>query len=160
VELEERSMIVAGIDVGLSGGIAVINELGDCDSIMTPVIDGIVDSVALSRFLAEREVEFVVIEATHSMPRQGVKSTFSFGHSSGQVRAIGQLICIEPRMIRPQEWKSAWGLIKKDKTASRQLAAKVFPRAAEQFKRVKDDGRAEAALLAGYHLNMHMKVAA
>jgi hypothetical protein len=46
------------------------------------------------------------------------------------------------------EWKKANGLVKKPKSASRGLAMELWPDAAPLFKRVKDDGRAEACLIA------------
>lgn len=51
--------------------------------------------------------------------------------------------------VRPSQWKPGFGL-SKDKNASREKASQLFPDDAEYFKRVKDDGRAEAALLAYY----------
>jgi hypothetical protein len=152
-------MIVGGIDPGITGGLAVVNEHAWCETQIMPVIDHVVDGAAVMRFFAERDVEFIVIEAVHSMPKQGVKSTFSFGYSAGQVRTVGQLICIKPRMIRPQEWKRAWGLIGTSKEASVRKAIELFPQAADQFKRKKDHGRAEAALMAAYHLGMHKREA-
>ena len=41
-------------------------------------------------------------------------------------------------------------MLKKKKEASRSKAKTMWPDFAEQFKRVKDDGRAEAALIAFY----------
>ena len=49
--------------------------------------------------------------------------------------------------VRSNKWKPALNL-SKDKSASREMAMQLFPDDADQFKRVKDDGRAEAALLA------------
>ena len=51
------------------------------------------------------------------------------------------------REIQPSKWKAALGL-SSNKNASREMAMQMFPDDADQFKRVKDDGRAEAALLA------------
>ena len=42
------------------------------------------------------------------------------------------------------------GLRGKPKAASRGMATELFPDFADQFRRVKDDGRAEAALIARY----------
>jgi crossover junction endodeoxyribonuclease RuvC len=148
-------MIIGGIDPGMGGGLAVVNEHGDCETVLMPSIDDVVDGAAALRFFTERDVEFVVIEKTNGNPKFGCTGNFSFGISTGAARTVGQIICCTPRIVKPQEWKKAFQLIKTNKTASRELAAKMFPRAAEQFKRVKDDGRAEAALIAAYHLNMH-----
>jgi hypothetical protein len=153
-------MVVGGIDPGLGGGLAVVNDFGDCETILMPVKDGIVDGAAVMRFFVEHGVEFVVIERTHSMPRQGVKSTFTFGFVSGQVMGVTQVMLVPHKYVRPQEWKKAWGLIKADKDMSRMRAGDMFPNARDQFTRVKDHGRAEAALIAGFHLGMHLREAA
>ena len=52
--------------------------------------------------------------------------------------------------VRPSAWKMAMGLRGKPKAASRGMATELFPDFADQFRRVKDDGRAEAALIARY----------
>jgi crossover junction endodeoxyribonuclease RuvC len=148
-------VIVGGIDPGLGGGLAVVNGHHDCETTLMPVIDGVVDGAAALRWLVERDVEFVVIEDVLTLGKWGAKAGLTFGMAIGGVRTVGQIICCTPRLVKPQEWKKAWGLIKTDKTASRELAAKLFPHAADQFKRVKDDGRAEAALIAAYHLGLH-----
>lgn len=151
-------MIVAGIDPGKGGGIAVINEIGHCETILMPLTEeGNVDGCGVMRFLAERDAEFAVIEQVHSMPTDAKPRAFSFGFVTGQVHTCGQLLGTEPRAVSPQKWKRAWGLIKTDKSASRAKAIEVFPLAAEQFKRVKDTGRAEAALIAAFHLSMHRR---
>jgi crossover junction endodeoxyribonuclease RuvC len=49
--------------------------------------------------------------------------------------------------VRPQVWTKALG-VGSDKGAHREAACRLFPTDAEQFARVKDDGRADAALLA------------
>lgn len=54
----------------------------------------------------------------------------------------------KPLEIRSQEWKKELKLIGEDKTASRALAAKLWPKLKATMTRVKDDGRAEALLIA------------
>jgi crossover junction endodeoxyribonuclease RuvC len=149
-------MVVGGIDPGLGGGLAVVSDSGDCETILMPIIDGIVDGAEVMRFFVTGGVDFVVIERTHSMPKQGVKSTFTFGFVSGQVAGVTQVMMVPHMWMTPQVWKKGWGLIKADKIASNVLASTIFPRAAGQFKRVKDNGRAEAALIAGLHHGMHL----
>jgi len=51
--------------------------------------------------------------------------------------------------VTPSKWKAHFGLTR-DKGVSRGMAMQRFPEYAEKFKRVKDDGRAEAALIALY----------
>ena len=148
------AMIVAGIDPGLGGGVAAVSDDGGCITILMPVADGIVDTFAVGKFLTDHFVEFVVIEKTHSMPKQGVKSTFTFGFVSGQVRGAADALGFPCKLVRPQEWKKHHDLINKDKNASRDMATQIFPHAYQQFVRVKDHGRAEAALIAAWHIGL------
>lgn len=156
-------MIVGGIDPGITGGLAVVNEWGHCETAEMPVFKdeqgkSVVDGGRALRFLSERDVEFVIIERVSAMPKQGVTSSFTFGFVTGQVRSVAQMLLgCEPKLVEPQVWKKAFGLIKQDKHKSREVAARMFPKAADQFARVKDHGRAEAALIAAYHLNMHLR---
>jgi crossover junction endodeoxyribonuclease RuvC len=56
---------------------------------------------------------------------------------------------IPHQLVTAAKWKKYFNL-SQDKGISRRLASERFPHDAEQFSRVKDDGRAEAALLALY----------
>lgn len=96
------------------------------------------------------EVREAIIEAPGAMPGQGVTSMFNFGFACGGVQAMAAAHLISSTLVRPADWKRALFLTGKDKNASRALAAKMFPAQASWFARVKDDGRAEAALLALY----------
>ena len=51
--------------------------------------------------------------------------------------------------ISPTKWKKSFGLTR-DKDASRAAATRLFPANADLFERKKDDGRAEATLIALY----------
>jgi crossover junction endodeoxyribonuclease RuvC len=50
-------------------------------------------------------------------------------------------------LVTPQEWKRYFRL-GPDKAEARLIAARLIPASAGSFARVRDDGRAEAALLA------------
>jgi len=63
-------------------------------------------------------------------------------------------------LVSSNVWKGATGLHRMSgesqadvKSRARFLAQKLWPEQAAQFKRIKDDGRAEAALLARYFAN-------
>ena len=59
-------------------------------------------------------------------------------------------------VVTPGKWKQHFGLARREwsnaerKAASRAHATRMFPSHADLFVRVKDDGRAEAALIALY----------
>jgi crossover junction endodeoxyribonuclease RuvC len=154
-------MITGAVDPGKTGALAVVNELGDVETADMPLTDeGIVDGAAVLRFFIERDVEIVIMERVHALPHDGKVSAFNFGFTNGVLRGVAQCMGLPHKLTTPQTWKRALGLLKADKSASRELAMKMFPRAADQFKRVKDHSRAEAALLAAWHLGMHLKEAA
>ena len=92
-------------------------------------------------------VKSAVIEEPAAMPGQGVSSMFKFGFNCGVAQAIVAAHFIPTKLTRPSAWKKAMGLTS-DKDASRKLASQMMPQHARLWARVKDDGRAEALLLA------------
>ena len=77
----------------------------------------------------------------------GAAGMFAFGVTCGIMR----MACIAGEMplqeVRPGVWKGNLG-VRASKDDSRRSATLTFPRWAGSFLRVKDDGRAEAALIA------------
>jgi len=150
-------MIVCAIDPGLSGALAVLNDTSDLETIAMPTMgEGtkrIVDGGRIARFLADHDVEFAIVELASSMaPKvrgrvQGVASSFKFGTAFGQVIGVLQSCMVPHKFVTPAKWKKEMGL-SRDKSLSRRRAIELLPQAAKQFERVKDEGRAEAALLA------------
>jgi crossover junction endodeoxyribonuclease RuvC len=150
-------MFIIGLDPGLSGGIAVLNtENGKLTVRDMPVFKGTKTKTELDMHSLADLLEvplntkaFGVLERVQAMPKQGVTSMFRFGYCYGALRmalAARKIPYINPT---PQVWKKHFNL-KADKAQSRALASQRFPDAAQAFSRVKDDGRAEAALLALY----------
>lgn len=143
---------VIGIDPGQTGAIVVVGDCGLSGVFDMPVIDKWINSTLLAGIIDEIEssgpsLDLAVVEKVRSMPGQGVASMFKFGAAWGMaVQSVAFLPIEEPS---PAVWKKVMGL-SKDKGASRDLAIKLWPSDADLFKRVKDDGRAEAALLAEY----------
>lgn len=147
-------MTYIGIDPGKSGAIAAIYRGALIAVEDMPLEEGEIDIPALVR-MSTIDNDFAVwIEDVHSMPGQGVRSTFSFGRSKGIVEGAFSTEDTRPNLVSPQTWKRHFGLLKQDKKASRELAMKLFPKDAGLFKRAKDDGRAEAALIALYGLQI------
>lgn len=85
------------------------------------------------------------IEDVHSMPKQGVSSTFKFGMAVGAIQAIVELTRAPWVIVRPQRWKKDMDVTAR-KSTSLELARTLWPTA--PLKRVKDHGVAEALLLA------------
>lgn len=145
-------MNIAGIDPGKTGALALIvdDELADVTD--TPAIDKRVNAAAVSDWFSTHKqmhgIDLVVIENVHSRPGQGVSSSFNFGRALGCVEGVVLALGLPVSFVTPATWKRDMGLTGKDKGASRQLATDTWPTWAGSFQRVKDDGRAEAALLA------------
>ena len=94
------------------------------------------------------------IERVHSMPGQGSASSFSFGMSYGMARGVLAALQVPVSLVTPNEWKKHFRL-GSDKNEARLIASRLFPASAMFFSRVKDDGRAEAALLALFGAQQH-----
>ena len=93
-----------------------------------------------------------MIEAVHSMPKQGVASSFSFGRGLGIWEGILSAYSIPYVKVSPQRWKKEMlaDMPRDNKDSSRIAATRLFPNASDMLARKKDDGRAEALLMAAY----------
>jgi hypothetical protein len=139
---------VVAIDPGAGGAVALMVD-GMLEGVIDmPMGDDEVSGVLLAAHIGLAEPDVIVVEKVHSMPGQGVSSMFKFGKNYGIVIGVASGLRHPLVKITPQEWKRANGLIGKEKDASRQLAMELWPRHADHFKRKRDDGRAEAALIA------------
>jgi len=162
---------VLGIDPGLSGALA----LYVCETLRTatPRIDPPIvfdlrvldvptheikvngrkkrtlDLQALGTWfdLHRADIKLAVIENVHAMPAQGVTSSFNFGRAFGALEAMVAASIIPIHYVAPNVWKRHYHLTS-DKDASRRKASQLFPAHAHLWARSKDDGRAEAVLLA------------
>ena len=142
---------ILGIDPGLSGAISFFFPASP-DRVVaedTPVVDGRVDVVTLAARIGQMMPSFAIIENVHSMPKQGVSSTFKFGMAFGAVQGVVGALSIPHYFVTPQVWKKHFKL-SADKEEARALALQRFPATGFHFSRKKDQGRAEAALIALY----------
>jgi len=149
---DDLGLIVAGIDPGLSGALAVLSENGTLDSIHMPRMDKLVDGGYVARWLCDRDVNFAVMEQAGAFPGQGVAGMFNYGRSYGQVLGALQASLIPYSLVTASRWKNNLGL-SKDKERSRRRAIELFPEFAYQFQLKKDEARAEAALIAWWYLH-------
>jgi len=139
---------IAGIDPGITGGLACIHRGKLVAVEAMPVHDGRADGRAIDEMLTEWEPDAVYVENTQPMPKNGSIASFSLGLNTGIVLGVVQANQFRLVRVRPVDWKRKMGLVGKNKDASRGLATELFPEFADRFKRVKDDGLAEAALIA------------
>ena len=151
-------MIVAGIDPGKTGALSILydNNVVSCFDVPMQLVKGKAKP-AWAKWASEWRNAFgfeapdmIVIEDIAARPGQGVTSMFSFGRTLGFAHALAQGAGVPVHFVTPFVWKGRLGLLNSDKGASREKARTLFPASAHAFERVKDDGRAEAALLAYY----------
>lgn len=119
-------MIFIGVDPGMSGAIAAIDGSGN---IVRVVKNDGTERDTYEAFLGFDElVGIAVIERVHSMPKQGVSSSFKFGVSYGFLR--GCLIASGVRFaeVSPQKWQAAMACrTGGDKNISKSRAQQLFP---------------------------------
>lgn len=152
-------MRVLGIDPGASGAIALLDtEQNTIAVIDMPCVDirrgtrnvRHVSAQALSLVVAALQpIDHAVVERVHSMPGQGVSSTFAFGRAFGVCEGVLAGAGVRYTDVAPATWMRALRLTG-GKDAARHMAMQLFPAEAERFSRKKDDGRADATLLAVY----------
>jgi len=145
-----------GIDPGLSGAIAVLTDdtlqIHDMP-VMTVDRNGKAKRQVSANELAELLNLYagkdchVYVERVSAVSGQGVTSVFSFGRSFGMIEGILAALKMPVTFVAPATWTRAIGR-SPGKDASRARAMELFPNYEYFFKRVKDDGRADAALIA------------
>lgn len=149
---------VLGIDPGVSGAIAVVAPTGDLiDVFDMPILhDGskgrsAVNAPLLASIIGETGATTAFVEFVGARPGEGAVGAFSFGRCRGVIEGVAAGLGIPVAFITPPSWKRAVGIPPgKDgaKDAARSEAIRRWPSLASKFARVKDDGRAEAALIA------------
>lgn len=141
---------IMGVDPGLSGAIAFYNPkfANLIAAYDLPVIGKEINAAELFDIIDSFKPVAAIIESVHAMPKQGVSSSFNFGMSYGVVRGVVSASKIRTHLVAPTKWKKYFSL-SSDKDASRALAIRYWPDS-PHFRRKKDHGRAEAALLALY----------
>ncbi len=150
--------MILGIDCGARGAIAWLSLTGELLAVEDMPAAAVtiggkdrmrVSAPMLAALIRETMPTAAFVEKVGAMPGQGTASMFSFGFSAGLVDGVLAGLGIPTTYVTPQSWKRAAGLTS-DKSAVRLRAAQLWPDMARHFARVKDDGRAEAALIARF----------
>lgn len=140
--------VYIGLDPGKKGAMAAVHEDG---------------SVSVIPFDERRYIVFLgliagndvkcCIEQVHSLPREGVKSVWSFGQNYGWITGILDAFGIPYQAVPPNKWKREYSLLKADKKQSTEVCRRLFPNVSlKRTERCKkdDDNMAEALLLCEY----------
>jgi crossover junction endodeoxyribonuclease RuvC len=144
-------MIFAAIDPGsVNAAIAVFHDNVPVfvDDIRT--VNGMLDTVAFARALSDMKVERVVVENVHSMPKQGVSSTFKFGMACGIIHGVAGALRLPLTLVTPNQWKK-FHMLSSDKEDARALAIRKWPLLNSYLERKKDKDRAEALLMGDWY---------
>lgn len=145
--------LILGCDPGKKGALALVAP----DGVLVDIADmpdatGSALGAHLADFLddhAPHTIGCAWVEKVHAMPGNGSVSMFNFGANYGGICTLLGGLRIRVEVVSPNRWKKAMG-VTADKRSSRDLAAARWPEHAARFARVRDDGRAEAALIAEY----------
>ena len=111
-------MIAIGIDPGKSGGIAVQSIISPEErTVLAEAMPGTIqDLVDLMEDIlghsprSHNAPTLAVVEKVHSMPGQGVKSTFSFGENFGQIQGVLTAMSIPWDLVTPKTWQKEFNL--------------------------------------------------
>ena len=153
-------MKIIGIDPGLSGAIAILENNKVISIFEMPVMSEgkknkrQLNSAQLVQLLkdniAENEEVSVIVEQVNAMPGQGVTSMFNFGQSFGILKGICSAMQLSVYFVRPTKWKKYFNLINSEKDASRTRAIEIFPYYSSHLSRKKDSNKADAILIASF----------
>ena len=106
-------MRIIGIDPGLSGGIAVLDDLKIFDVYDMPIMSegkknkNQLNSAQLVNIIKKNiisnEDTFLIVEQVSAMPGQGVTSMFNFGQTFGSIK---ELRALNLPIFTPAKWKN------------------------------------------------------
>lgn len=117
-----------GIDPGMSGGIGFIPERGNAWSEKMPeTLRDLCDLLETVSKSPDYEA-VATLEKVHSMPGQGVSSSFKFGQGFGHLEMALTAAKIPFSYVSPQVWqKHMQCLTGGNKNISKQRAQQLFP---------------------------------
>lgn len=166
------STLVIGIDPGVTGAAAAILDgevqVHDAPTFLRKGSDkrrfsiagaaGLIGAWVSGARRAGHDVR-AYLELAMAMPSDdaggrrgmGATSAFGYGEGFGAWQGIFAALDVQATRVAPGKWKRDMGL-GRDKRESIRLAISLYPQLATILSRVKDNGRAEAVLLARYGL--------
>lgn len=150
-------MIYIGIDPGVSGGIAFIDEAGNVlHSVKMPRTEADLLGVLRIGFVEGRldgllpRPSKAMIERVHSFPGQGHSGAFTFGRNYGALLMALTAVCIPFDLVSPRTWQQALGCLSGgDKNVTKRRAQQLFPLVPATH------AIADALLLAEYCRRLH-----
>ena len=140
-------MKIIGIDPGLSGAIAILENNKVLKIFDIPVMSegkknkrqlnsALLVSLLKENIIDSNEVS-VVVEQVNAMPGQGVTSMFNFGQTFGAIKGICAALDLPIFFVRPSKWKKHFELINSTKDSSRTKAIEMYPKLSNQLSKKK-----------------------
>ena len=160
-------MRIIGIDPGLSGAIAILDDNKIIELFDMPVMpDGKknkrqLNSALLVKLIKDNiknlENTVMIVEQVNAMPGQGVTSMFNFGQTFGAIKGICAALGLPIFFVRPAKWKKHFELINSSKDASRTKAIEMYPYISEQLAKKKDVNKSDAIIIARFYSETRFK---
>ena len=160
-------MKIIGIDPGLSGAIAVLEDIKVLSLFEMPVMaEGKknkrqLNSAQLVNIIKENTNEdeevAVIVEQVNAMPGQGVTSMFNFGQTFGAIKGVCAALGLPIFFVRPSKWKKYFELINSSKDASRTKVIEMYPSFSKQLAKKKDVNKSDAILIARFFAETRLK---
>jgi len=160
-------MKIIGIDPGLTGAIAIMQNNKVLDIIDMPVMaEGKKNKRQLNsaqlvsiikKNIESNEEVAVVVEQVNAMPGQGVTSMFNFGQTFGAIKGVCAALELPIFFVRPSKWKKYFELINASKDSSRTKAIEMYPSLSNHLTKKKDVNKSDAILIARYFNETRLK---
>lgn len=159
-----------GVDPGLTGAIATLIDGEPGPYLDMPTMDvgegNEVDARAVVLFIREQRAAHPGAHVEAAMERiqarpmgkahEGGKARHSLAEGYGQLKAAMRVLGVPLTLVQPVTWKRSFRLLGHPKDAGRLLALARFPSARSFLSRKKDNGRADAQLIALWHENTQL----
>ena len=161
-------MKIIGIDPGLTGAIAILEDKKVINLLDMPVMaEGkknkrqlnsaqLVNIIKENTFKKEEEI-VVVVEQVNAMPGQGVTSMFNFGQTFGAIKGVCAALELPIYFVRPSKWKKYFELINSSKDSSRTKTIEMYPTLSNQLSKKKDVNKSDAILIARYFFETRIR---
>ena len=153
-------MKIIGIDPGLSGAIAILEDKEVFSVFDMPVMaEGKknkrqLNSAQLVNIIKENlkndDEVAVIVEQVNAMPGQGVTSMFNFGQTFGAIKGVCAALKLPIFFVRPSKWKKHFELINSSKDSSRTKVIEMYPKLSNQLSKKKDVNKSDAILIARF----------
>lgn len=143
-------LLYLGVDPGATGALGALNQVGevvgcyDCPPEPAQIGEIVRQVKQLGR------IAIAVVEHVHSMPKQGVASSFKFGANFGAWRGALGALGVPVVLIAPRKWQLAVldSEARRRPKGSLEFARRRWPDA--QLNLAKHHGRADSLCLAEY----------